>query len=445
MSISFTYIKKLLSKRILATILVSAFIVINVQSARADSLNLNAQSYILIDSKTGQVLYENNSNEKLYPASTTKIMTAILAIENGDLNQMMVASQAAVYDIGKDGMNIGLAAGEEVRLEVLLHALLIKSANETANIIAENISPSRNEFVELMNKKAAELGAANTHFANTCGKDSDKEDISHLTTAADMAKFARHAMTLPKFREIVEITSFKMPASNLHPESFWPPYYTTNKLLLYNKYKSDLFKNIGIKTGYTEKAGNNLVSAATNQDGMELIAVVMGVKNAPADSIFSYSKSLLEYGFKNYSIQQIIPSNEAVKNVPVADTEENATVDLITTQELKGVLPLDKSIWNITRTEYINENVTAPVQKGDILGYVEYTRNGIVLGKVDVIASNTVERRVNILKNAKTTFSNSIFIKVTGKVVIILFTFIFLRLTLRRISRLVKSRRKRLL
>ena len=444
MSNSITYIKRLFNKRILASILAGALIFFNVQTVKAESLNINAQSYILIDSKTGQVLYEQNANEKLYPASTTKIMTAILALENGNPDQMMLASQAAVLDIGKDGMNIGLAAGEEIRLEDLLHALLIKSANETANIIAENISSSRSEFVDLMNKKAAELGATNTHFVNPCGKDSEKEDSTHLTTASDMAKFAKYAMTLPKFREIVEEKSFKMPASNKHPESFWPPYFTTNKLLLYNQYKSDLFNVIGIKTGFTDKAGNNLISSAINQEGMELISVVMGVRNAPADSIFFNSKALLEYGFNNYSLQQITGSAEFIKNVPVTNAADNATLNLVTAQELKGVLPLDKNSWNITRNEYIEDEIAAPIHQGDILGHVEYLRNGVLLGKVDVTASSSIEKSVtlNAVKNAKSVLSSLVFKKTLEGIVIVILSFILLRLILRKLSRIVKSKKQ---
>lgn len=445
MSILSLYKKNFLNKLILAAFLTGTFIFLNLQSVKAEPLNFNAQSYILIDSKTGQVLYEHNSNEKLHPASTTKIMTAIVALENGgsDLNKMMTASQAAVNDIGKDGMNIGITAGEEIRFDDLLHAMLIKSANETANIIAENISSSRNEFVELMNKKAVELGATNTHFVNPCGKDSEKEDSSHLTTAADMAKFAKFALTLPKFREIVEQKSLKMPASNKHPETFWPPYFTTNKLLLYDRYKSDQFKVIGVKTGYTEKAGNNLVSAAVNQDGMELIAVVMGVKNAPPDSIFSYSKTLLEYGFNSYALQKITDSNELVKNANVINAADNTQLKLVTSQELKGVLPLDKNSWNITRTDYIKDDIAAPVRQGDILGHIDYTRNGVLLGKVDVIAANSIEKKVNLLYSAKSAFSNTIYNKIFDAVSIIIASFILLRLTLRRVSRISKSKRQR--
>ena len=139
--------------------------------------------YILVDSKTGLVIAEQHADMRLRPASTTKIMTAIIALESGDPGQEMKVSQEAVYDIGRGGMNVGIMAGEQgLTLENMLYVMLIKSANEAANIIAENISPTRAEFIDMMNRKAVELGAASTNFVNPSGKDTEKEDADHLST-----------------------------------------------------------------------------------------------------------------------------------------------------------------------------------------------------------------------------------------------------------------------
>ncbi len=166
-------------------IIILVVLLVNVCNVAAETPSIPEGSCILIDSKTGQVLFEKASDAKrLFPASTTKIMTAALALENGKLDAMMTASQEAIYDIGKDGSNIGIMAGEQLSLENLLKALLISSANETANIIAENLCATRQEFVDLMNQKARELGASDTHFVNPCGA----HDDNHYTTAADLAK-----------------------------------------------------------------------------------------------------------------------------------------------------------------------------------------------------------------------------------------------------------------
>lgn len=438
-----SHLKANLVKHIILPVISITILTCNFQPVKAEPLDINAQSAILIDAKTGQVLYEHNAHEKVYPASTTKIMTAVLALERGDLSKTMTASLSAVNDIGKDGMNIGLIAGEEVRLDNLLNALMIRSANETANIIAENISSTRAEFIALMNKRAAELGATNTNFVNPCGKDSAKEDINHLSTASDMAKIARHAMSIPKFREIVSTKFFSMPASNKHPETFWPVYASTNKLLMLNKYKSTQFTVTGIKTGYTDKAGNNLVSAAKGSDGMELISVVFGVKNAPPDSVFEYSKTLLEYGFKNYALQKVVDSNQLVKNVPVADAANNATLDLVTAQELFCALPTDKSSWNIVSKEQIKTDFTAPVHQGDVMGYIEYERNGISLGKVDIVASTSIEKsfQAKSLSRAKEATRSHLLRLVIIMAGIIPVLFFILRRNLRKTSRYINSRR----
>ena len=437
------YIESRMKKLLVVTAVTLSILSINVQAVKADNMNFLAQSYILVDAKTGQVLHEHNANDRLYPASTTKIMTAVMALEKGNLDAMMVASQAAVFDIGRDGMNIGIVAGEEIRMGDLLNALLIRSANETANIIAENLAPSRAEFMEQMNKRAHELGATNTNFVNPSGKDSDRGDVNHLTTASDMAKIARHAMTIPKFRETVASKGFTMPASNKHQASFWPAYSNTNKLLLFERFKSPLFEATGIKTGYTDRAGVCLVAGGANSEGMELISVILGVKNAPADSVFSYTKTLLEYGFKNFAMQKIVEQNQLVKNVPVADAADNATLDLISSKTLSSVLPLDKDAWNLVSRENINPEITAPVNQGDILGYIEYERNGILLGKVDIIAASTIEKSVKAKAGhtVKSAITAPAWKRIPTGILIMLLSFFSLRFILRRVSRYVNARR----
>ncbi|HPZ06006.1 MAG TPA: serine hydrolase, partial [Clostridiales bacterium] len=203
-------------KRLLTLAVILLLILTNTSIAYAQPPSLEAEAYILVDAHTGDVLCEKDSRKTLYPASTTKIMTAILAIEQGNLDEIMTASQSAIDAIGYNGSNIGIIPGEKIPLESLLQAMLISSANEAANIIAENICDSTEEFFELMNRRAKELGAVETHFSNASGI----HDPMHFTTAADLACIARHAMTLPEFREIVSTHSFTMPATN--KRSKWP-------------------------------------------------------------------------------------------------------------------------------------------------------------------------------------------------------------------------------
>jgi serine-type D-Ala-D-Ala carboxypeptidase (penicillin-binding protein 5/6) len=396
---------------------------------------IDAGACILIDSKSGEILYEINMDSKLYPASTTKIMTAIIALEKGDLHQVMTASQEAVNDIGKDGSNIGIMPGEEISLENLLKALLISSANETANIIAENICSTRQEFVDLMNQKAKDLGAVNTHFLNPCGA----HNTDHYTTADDLAKIARYAMTFPKFREIVHMNNFQMPPTNKHDS--WPVLATTNKLMLNDK--SEIYNINGIKTGYTSPAGYNLVSSAINAQGMELISVIMDVQNEGAqNNIKKYSKELLDYGFNNFSQVTLQENNKVYRSVSVEDAEDTTLLDLITKGEIKYILPNDTSTWNAKEIPHINSTISAPVNEGDILGYIDYVINDQSIGKVDVVASRSVKQKPQIIiTNKVKNLLDDTYIRFSLIAVSILLTFIILKAVLRKISRIINSRK----
>jgi D-alanyl-D-alanine carboxypeptidase (penicillin-binding protein 5/6) len=261
----------------------------------AEEIELTAKAAILVDMKTGQVLYENNADMRWAPASTTKIMTALVALEHADIDTKMKASANAINAIPLDYGLAGIRIGEEMELEHLLNFVLIISANEAANVIAENISPTGriNEFVDLMNEKASELGLKNTHFTNTYGLDADE----HYSSARDLVITSMEAMKIPVFREIVAKKTVPLPDTNLRKSSDWENWHidTTNKLL--NSTSQYYDRVTGIKTGYTSKAGRCLVFSAVNNEGLELIGVILGTETY--DILFSESQQLLEYGFKN--------------------------------------------------------------------------------------------------------------------------------------------------
>ncbi|MGB3990053.1 MAG: D-alanyl-D-alanine carboxypeptidase family protein, partial [Acetivibrionales bacterium] len=301
-----------ISRKLLYLSFTAILIITSALPVNAESVNIADEecSYVLMDSKTGMILAEQNADELIRPASLTKILTAIVALENGDLQQEMEVSQQAVYDIGRGGMNIGIMAGETgLTLENMINVMLIKSANEAANIIAENLAPSRREYMDLMNRRARELGATNTYFVNPSGKDTEKEDADHFSTARDIAIMARHAMTIPEFRKIVATEYYEdMPVTNKHDK--WDPLRNTNKLLWHDNthpYRINgeeyRYTVTGMKTGYTAAAGNNLVITATGQDGMELICVVMHVMTA--NKVYGYARELLRYGFENYAMHKL--------------------------------------------------------------------------------------------------------------------------------------------
>lgn len=423
-------------KKLLNILLPLMIFLLSINITYAEPSDITAESSILIDASSGKVLFEKNADRKgMFPASTTKIMTAILAIEKGNPDQVMTASQAAVDDIGKDGSNIGIMAGEQIPLKNLLEALLICSANETANIIAENICSTRQEFVDLMNQKAKELGALNTHFVNPCGA----HDANHYTTASDLAKIARYAMTIPEFRKIVDKSSFQMPPTNKHDS--WPVLATTNKLMQSDK--NDLYSIDGVKTGYTGPAGYNLVSSAVNSSGMELISVVMGVRGDGAQSnVKKFSKELLDYGFNNYNLINLQKDGKVYRSVGVEDAEDTVPLDLVTKGEVSSVLPVDQSKWDLKEIPHINSNITAPVNEGDKLGYIEYKAMGESIGKVDLVASRSIKLKPQaVVTNKLTSLLNNTVIRVALAVMLLALFFIILRKVLRIISRRSRVRK----
>ena len=410
-------------------------LLLNAPLAYAEPLvpDIDSEAYVLLDASNGQVLYEKNSDLKLYPASTTKIMTAIVALENGKLDQRMTAGQAAIDDIGPGGMNIGIMPGEELTLEDLLNALLVRSANETAYIIADNLCNTRQDFVDLMNKKATDLGLVNTYFVNPCGMDQEKPTEKHLTTASDLSKIALYAMKIPKFREIVGKKNCTLPPTNKHPDAV--TLTSTNKLItndIYNPYPLSIVT--GIKTGYTDKAGHNLVSSARSDNGSELISVILGVKNQSADKVFEYSKVLLNFGFKNFTPHRIVTRGEFIKSISVDGAFGKNSVALLAADDLNAMFPNGVATPEIEKIEYIKSVAKAPVLLGDPIGFIEYRANGQMLGKVSILAAEDVP--------------GSAFMQTVGRVVwqiiqitsIALLILVILRGILRKLSRRANAR-----
>ncbi|WP_163192515.1 D-alanyl-D-alanine carboxypeptidase family protein [Clostridium thermarum] len=434
---------------VLSLIMTTMLITMPAEAVTSNELSIDPNcSYILIDSKSGQVLAENNADVKIRPASTTKILTAIVALEEGQLDKEVKVSQEAVFDIGDGGMNIGIMAGEtNLTLENMLNVMLVKSANETANIIAENVAPSRAEFIERMNKRAVELGAVNTKFYNTNGMDDTEQFKNHLSTARDMAILARHAMTIPKFREIVKQEYYKeLPATNKHKE--WPDLRTTNKLLWGNNQypygpqeDNNKYTVIGIKTGYTSGAGFNLITAAVSEEGTELIAAVMNVKESN-DAVINYTKQLYEYGFENYKTQAFVDKDQVLDTVNVMEAKDDGKLQLVASQSLEATLSIDKNLWNILEEKTIKQDITAPVKQGEVLGTVEYKKDGILLGKVDLIAARGVERSFKAsFKETVGNIFHGIFTSWLFRILVIIFVLLMVRKHIRR-ARYRKRRRR---
>lgn len=410
------------------------------------ALDIDAAAYILIDAKTGSVLYEYQPDVRLRPASTTKIMTALVALKKGELSQVMSASNEAVSDIGVGGMNVGIMAGEQLTLDNLLHAMLIASANESANIISENIYPSKAEFVNEMNKMAIQIGAKNSTFTNPCGIDEYEKDANHYSTARDLAIIAKECLTFPTFRDIVSQKQLNMlPSTNKHEK--WNIVNNTNKLLGQSfNYGPDTgdernqFTITGLKTGSTMRAGANFISSAVNKDGLELISVILGVNNTPGRTVFDFTKTLMKAGYENFSNQMIIDRNTLIKNVHVENASDDGQLALVTSGKLESILPNNKNEWRFEKKVTINQNLKAPIKKGDVLGNIEYIKDNISIGKVAIVSSRTVEQSFKSkAKDFINKVTDSSIFRYIFTAIIVVICFLILRKILRTISR----RRKR--
>lgn len=336
-----------------------------------DSLKLDCKSAILIEANTGKVLYEQNPDEALPPASVTKIMTLLLvmeAIEQGKIgldDQVSVSERAA----GMGGSQIFLEVGETMSVEDMIKSVVIASANDAACALAEHVAGSEDAFVKAMNERAAELGMKNTTFENTNGLDDTAEH--HLTSARDIAIMSAE---LIKHKKILEYSSIWM--DTVRNGLFGLT--NTNRLVRYYKGCT------GLKTGSTAKAGF-CISATAERDGMHLVAVIMGsptrdVRNAEA-------AKLLDFGFANYTVVDHTP--EKLQNLKVLGGEsESVAIKYdgfsFLTEKGSGV----KVEYKIT----LPESISAPVKKGDRVGEIVFSCGGREVGRADIVADGDVKR-----------------------------------------------------
>lgn len=370
-------------KKIIAVIFLLIFASSNL--AYADNLNITAESAILIDAETGQVLYEKNPHLKLHPASTTKIMTGILAIELGNPNDIVTIDDE-IASTAK-GSHIALESGEQLLFKDLLYALLVESANDSACAIAKHISGSIEEFVKLMNNKAKELGALDTHFVNPNGL----TDENHLTTAYDLSLMARYAMKNQTFREIVSNYTYTIPPTNKKNEErhLWSSnklLFSTNKINVDGKIVPIKYEGItGVKTGYTTEAGNCLVASA-ERGNKSLIAVAL---KSNGQEVFSDIHKLLNYGFEKFDKVNIATKDQFIDNFEIQDGTIPVVAGIIK-DNLTVSIPTG-SIDKVSEKVIVNEDIKAPIKKGQVLGKVEYYLQDKLLGSVNIVSTMDIE------------------------------------------------------
>lgn len=343
-----------------------------VNAAIGQTLDIKAKSVVLMEPNTGKVLYESNSDEKLPPASITKIMSLLLvmeAIDRGDITLETVVT-ASEHACSMGGSQIWLEPGETMTVNDLLKAAVIASANDACVALGETVAGSEEGFVALMNERANELGMTNTHFVNCTGLDAE----GHLTTAYDVAVMSSALIKhdLIKDYSTVWMDTLRDGKSEL---------VNTNKLVRFYE------GTTGLKTGTTSTA-KYCLSATAERNGLELVAVVMAGDSS--NDRFGGAKKLLDYGFANYNYSSIDAGLEENTELDVIKGTEK-TVGIKPQSTLNILLPKTAS-GKVERKTVLNENVTAPVKKGDVLGTVTVTLDGEQLGEIPLVAEEDVPK-----------------------------------------------------
>ncbi|NLV35125.1 MAG: D-alanyl-D-alanine carboxypeptidase [Clostridiaceae bacterium] len=327
---------------------------------------INAQAAVVVEESSGRVLYEKNANQKRSIASTTKIMTAIVALENADVDEEVIISKRAA---GIGGSAIGLQSGQKFTLREMLYALLMASANDAAIAIAEHIGGTVEDFSKMMNIKAASLGMDRSNFVSPHGLDRDNQ----YSTAYDMALITIEALKNPLFAEIVSTKSSYIPGHNL---------YNTNELL------GSCPGVDGVKTGYTGKAGRCLVTTVKRGD-MRLISVVLGSPTNTARA--NASRDLIDYCYESFSMHKLLNAGDVYAEVPVYRGIEGC-VSLKADENI--VMPLSKAEVEILKmNRSVPELLNAPVYAGTDTGFIEYEVSGRVLAGSILKVSKDIRRK----------------------------------------------------
>lgn len=352
--------------------------------------DFEAASILLYEMNSDTMVYAKNIDGMRYPASLTKVMTCLLALEMGNLEDTVTVSKAAISGLHPNGSSSGLIAGEMLSLEQLLYCLMIQSANDAAPVIAEHIAGSELAFVALMNKKATELGCTNTHFANTHGLHND----NHYTTARDMAKIMSAALEHKKFLEIYSTPRYELPPTNLHDKRVM---LTTNYLVDTSVTATYYDKRVvGGKTGFTTPAGRCVMFTA-EEGNLRYLCVVMGADNIVTEETtiygsFQVASKVLDLGFNYYTFAEILSPYAPEIQVPVSGAAEDAV--LVPIETVTALLP-DNYDPRLLSTKYFSDEpggLEAPIPAGKQVGWARKYYGNVCIGEVRVATANPVNK-----------------------------------------------------
>ena len=362
---------------------------------------LTANSVVLLEMNEGQTFFLKNANARIAPASVTKIMTVLLAVEACDsgavsLEDSVIAVDSFNYDLIPDGSSADIKVGEVLTLEQLLYLAMVKSANDACNVIAEYVGGSVSNFITMMNSRATELGCTGTNFANTHGLPND----NHYTTAWDLSLIAREAALQGKFADIWGTKSYYVAATNMSEAR---QIVNTNALLTDNaQYSGYVYSPAtGGKTGYTDAAGHCLISTAARGD-ISLLAVVMGstsTDNGDGTTTYGHFKdsaALYDWAFDNFSYREVLRTTEIITSLPVEMGSNADSVSLRPDKSILALLPSDADTNGFSREIVIfnqktGETLQAPISAGEVFGEITISQNDIIYGKVNLVAASGVD------------------------------------------------------
>lgn len=363
------------------------------ETVSAPGIHPQAKAALLIELNSNTIVYSLNPDTRVYPASLTKIMTCILALEYGKPDDLITVTDTSLLGLDWSGSTANLEAGEQMTLENMLYCMMLSSANEACNVVAEHFCDDIDVFVERMNEKAAALGCTGTHFANTHGL----HDENHYTTARDISIIARYAWQNELFRKITSTATYTVPATNLSE----PRELHSTNYLIDDSYTAKYYydKAAGIKTGFTTPAGGCLVSTAKDEN-LEFLSVVCGCDEVAeadgsyTDMRFTETEKLFEYGFESFSYVQILSSLDMVADVPVSMAAGRADVVLRPLEDHYTLLPSDYNPTDVTVSYTLDGTgqLEAPIAQDQVVGTVTAFYQGQEVGTSPLSAVFAVPR-----------------------------------------------------
>lgn len=356
-------------------------------NAVSPGFSIPAEYAYLVNTDTGTVVYEKNGDQKAYPASLTKIMTAIIALEKTqNLDIMDVKAPAYIFNefYGIGVSNAEIARGEVFTMRELLYALMLNSACEAASIIADHVGGGSIEaFVAMMNDKAQEIGAVNTHFVNAHGL----FDEDQYTTPHDMYLIVKYAMNVPGFMEIASTKNYTIPANELRTQK---NLVHTNRML-FSTSSYYMPEMSGIKTGTLEESGRNLVTSASSE-GYNYVCVIMGGEYSDSASHYKATQALYEWAFENFRVKTLIDTKKTVAEVTVKLSSETDHVLLKPSDSVTALVPVNIEPSSVVLQIETPDFVKAPIKAGDVVGKGTVLLMGEEIATIDLVAIEDIER-----------------------------------------------------